>query len=162
MYHSFIHHNIRIHIELRESSDAWAWTCGFDDRLIRPLVSEKTVKSVSEGLRLACLAARRAVEKHREKTRLNMTDKNLGLYVEASPTCINKYFWVITERHDPNHPTEVAASLEVYDRPSEAYRAGELVLHSLASSTSLETAEKRNRCLPAASSNMRRPWTTLH
>lgn len=162
MHHSFIHHNIRIDIELRASSDAWAWTCGFDDGLLRPLMSERTVRSVSEGLRLACLAARRAVEQHKEETHLNMTDKNLGLHVEASPTCIQKYFWVITERHDPDHPTEIVASLEVYDRPSDAYRAGELVLHSLVSSKTLETEEKSNRYFLASTFGSKSARSSMH
>ena len=132
MHHSFIHNNVRVDVALRESSGAWAWTCAFSGELIGPLTSEKNVNSVSDGLKSACQTARQTIERHRNVTKSNMTDNYLSLHVEAISTCSRKYRWVITERPTPDQPIELAASLQLYDKPSDAYRAGKSVLHGLA------------------------------
>lgn len=161
MHHSFFHHRIRVDVELRESSGVWDWTCRFDHGSIIPLQSEKSENCKSAALQMACQTARWALDQHNESLRLNMTDQYLSLHVEASSSCINKYFWVITERPTPDLPVEVAASLQFYDKPSDAYRAGKSVLHSLATGKSQQSG--RNLSLySSASSRLSAARSTLH
>ena len=162
MHHSFIHNNVRVDVALHKSSGAWAWTCEFGGELIAPLKSDLNMNSVGDGLRLACQTARRTIEGYWNEMKSNTSDKYSSLHVEAISTCSRKYRWVITERPTPDQPIELAASLQLYDKPSEAYRAGESVLRGLVGAKAPQAAHSRNVAAVALSSSADAPRATLH
>ncbi|MGJ7567774.1 hypothetical protein ACSFBM_28245 [Variovorax sp. GB1R11] len=60
-----------------------------------------------------------------------MDDGVLTLQVKRM-TSSNRFCWIILERRTQDEAIEIAASLWTYDRPSEAYQAGEAVLKNSA------------------------------
>ena len=60
-----------------------------------------------------------------------MDDGVLTLQVQRM-TSRNRFCWIILERQTQDEAIEIAASLWTYDRPSDAYQAGEAVLQNSA------------------------------
>ncbi len=60
-----------------------------------------------------------------------MDDGVLSLQVQRV-TSSNRFCWIILERQTQDEAIEIAASLWTYDRPSDAYQAGEAVLQNSA------------------------------
>ena len=57
---------------------------------------------------------------------MTKADELLCLRVEAAASC--RFAWVILELQPDEDPVEIAASLETFDKPSEAMRAGGWIL----------------------------------